>query len=135
MVIRANWQIMARSNLKFAILALALSLSACQPSVDITPTEVSKTLSETLLVPDENCQQLRDQFGLGYLPLVNNPLDLGFPYESHWITTDTHEIVRLWYIPAKLDRGVVIISNGSSSDLSCYLFPARLLVNDGFSVV
>jgi pimeloyl-ACP methyl ester carboxylesterase len=43
--------------------------------------------------------------------------------------------LHVWYLPTKLDRGTAILSIGSSASMNCYLFVAKLLTRQGWSVV
>jgi fermentation-respiration switch protein FrsA (DUF1100 family) len=94
-----------------------------------------KGLSALLLDPARDCEELRNAFGLDYLPIVATPDELGIPYEDHFVATPDSHVLHVWYLPTNLDRGTVILSIGSSSAMNCYLFVAKLLTRNGWSVV
>jgi pimeloyl-ACP methyl ester carboxylesterase len=120
-----------------AVLSLFFSWS-CAPIPDIeTPTtdELGQFITNLLLRPEVTCEQLRASFEVEYLTLVDTPDQAGMPYEEHWVATEDGELLRVWYLPTKLDRGMVVLSLGAAGELPCYLFAARLLLNNGWSVV
>jgi hypothetical protein len=92
-------------------------------------------LSELLLDPSVTCEELRRSFRLEYLDLVANPGEIGLDYDEFFVTVDEETSVRVWDIHTALNRGTVVFSMGAVADLSCYLFTARLLAANGWSVV
>ena len=118
---------------------LASALLGCVPSTPI-PTPNSKealgaVLSELTLDTETTCAELRDAFNVEYLPVVRTPAEIELDYSEHWLSMADGTPLRVWYLPAKLDRGVVVLSAGAVGEMACYLFITRLLVNDGWSVV
>jgi pimeloyl-ACP methyl ester carboxylesterase len=94
-----------------------------------------KDLSYAVLQPETTCEQLREDFGLADLPAVDNPADVGMKYQEHRIPAPDGERLRVWYMPAAEPRGTVVVSPGNSGPMACYLFTARLLTSDDYSVV
>jgi pimeloyl-ACP methyl ester carboxylesterase len=122
-----------RSTLGLLLASLFL-MAGCAPP-EIPPAEdVSKLLTTVLMDPTRSCQDLRDGFRLIYLPVVESPDQAGLDYQEHWVVSDNGNAVRAWHLPAKLNRGTVLLSIGASGDMACYLFVARLLVSNGWSV-
>lgn len=112
-----------------------LSVS-CVDVTSLSPWEVVSGLSDIVLEPEGSCEELRRAFGLeGILPLADNPGQIGLDYEEHWLPTVDGEVLRTWYMPTKLDRGLVIVSSGAVGPMTCQLYTARLLARNGWSVV
>ena len=101
----------------------------------LTTDQLTLVLSELLVYPDVTCEALRDAFDVEYLPLAETPDEAGLPYEEHRLPTADGQHLRVWYLPTRLDRGTVILSQGAMGTMPCYLFHARLLVRNGWSVV
>lgn len=99
------------------------------------PQDVLFGLSRLILRPDRTCEELRADFHLDHLPIVNSPREVGMDYEEHWIPVDGDRVIRAWYLPTRLDRGLAVISCGNSADMRCYLFTARLLTRNGWTTV
>ena len=97
--------------------------------------EMSLVLSALILYPEIDCEQLKERYGVGYLETVESPEELGLEFEQHWLWTDDGLVLRVWYLPSQLQRGHVLLSVGAAGSLPCYLFHARMLVNNGWSVV
>jgi hypothetical protein len=97
--------------------------------------DVRAGLSRLILRPQGTCEDLRDLFGLEYLPIADTPGDVDLSFEEHWVAADNGEILRVWYLPSNLDRGLVVLSNGNTGSMACHLFTARLLVHNGWSAV
>jgi pimeloyl-ACP methyl ester carboxylesterase len=87
------------------------------------------------LQPEMTCDQLRQDFDLYQLPVVENPGQVGIAYEEHAVPVHGGPILRVWYMPVEQSQGVVVVSPGNSGSMACYLFTAQLLTTDGFSVV
>ncbi len=102
---------------------------------DLNTDELALVLSRLVLQPRMTCAELRRSFGVEYLPLVDTPDEIGLRYGEFWVPTDDGELLRVWYLPSKLQRGVVILSGGAAGTLPCFLFHAQLLVDNGWSVV
>lgn len=120
-----------------ALLISLLLASGCAPTPGELPArdEVYKTLAEIIFNPYQTCEDLRTAFGLEYLEPVDNPGEAGLGFEEHWIAAEDDNLLHVWYLPSRLKRGTVLLCNGAAGDVSCYLFVARLLVNQGWSVV
>ncbi len=106
------------------------------PEID-TPTteELGQFITDLLLHPQTSCEQLRTVFEVEYLTVVDTPDEAGMPYEEHWVSTEDGELLRVWYLPTRLDRGLIVFSMGAAGELPCYLYVASLLVNNGWTVV
>jgi pimeloyl-ACP methyl ester carboxylesterase len=123
--------------LGIAAVTIALS-NGCAPLSQIeTPTtdELGRFISNLLLRPEITCAQLRATFAVDYLPIVETPDQAAMAYEEHWVPTADGQLLRVWYLPARLDRGTIVFSLGASGSMPCYLFVTRLLVHNGWSVV
>jgi hypothetical protein len=92
-------------------------------------------LSDVTLSPEVSCERLRERFALEDLPLADNPADTELAYIEYWVITPDNEALHTWYIPTSLDRGTVVLSRGSTGPMECYLYIARLLARNGWSVV
>ncbi len=125
---------MARLTLGLAAITLAAA-PGCAPQPFPPKDEIVRTLSAVMLTPELTCAQLRDSFHLPDLEPVNTPAEIGLAYEEHWVLGEDGNVLHVWRLPASLKRGTVVISIGAAGDMSCYLFPARLLVNNGWNVV
>lgn len=114
------------------ILVIPLLKTACvQPDAH----QLLAATSFAVLDPGRTCEALRAGFGLDHLPLVETPDEAGLPYEEHFVTTANGQDLRVWYIPAEQDRGVVIVSPGAAASMPCYLFINTLLYTNGWSAV
>ncbi len=98
-------------------------------------SEVIAGLSNLILQPTNTCEQLRERFQVQYLPVVDTPAEVGLEYEEYRLPVDDVITLRLWYLPADLDRGVVVYSMGTAGPMACYLYSADLLTKNGWSVV
>jgi pimeloyl-ACP methyl ester carboxylesterase len=118
------------------LLAILTMLPAgCAPEAALDPDQAVELLSGVALRPDWSCERLRAYYRVDYLPCVDNPGEIGLPYEETWVPVTPDLAVRLWYLPTELDRGTVILSNGNGASSPAYLFAARLLTRNGWSVV
>lgn len=116
--------------------ALLIACAGGCGSVAVPPTDdLVNGLSALLLDPGRNCEELRSAYGVHYLPVVETPADAGIDFEQHFIATADQNVLHVWYLPTQLDRGAVILSIGSASSMACYLFVAKLLTRNGWSVV
>lgn len=96
--------------------------------------EILAGLSGIMLQPQDTCAAMRERFHVDYLPVVDNPAEIGLDYEETWVPVGEANI-RVWYVPAELDRGTVVYSMGSAGTMACYLFSTDLLTSNGWSVV
>lgn len=97
--------------------------------------ELLERLSFIVLDPAITCTELRDHFHLTDLPVVEAPDELGLEYVNQWVIGADSAALHVWFIPARLDRGTVVLSMGASGRMACYLFVTQLLVHNGWSVV
>lgn len=117
---------------------LLAALAGCVPAFSLGERdrdELLSKLSKVVLEPEATCDALRDGLGLGSLSIVATPADAGLNYEEVWLGDTPQTVSRAWFLPAWDDRGVVVLSMGSSGELPCYLFIAHLLVTNGWSVM
>lgn len=129
----------AGAGMEVVLVGLAV-LSGCVPSPPPIPAPanskaVDKVLSTLLLDPNVTCEELRRSFRLEYLPIVDDPGQIGLDFDERFITVNPTVNLRVWDIHAGLDRGTVIFSMGAVGTLPCYLFTAKLLADNGWSVV
>ena len=120
------------------VLVTLLVTNSCVPAPEIpavTRDELSLVLSEVVFDPEMTCAELREAFNVEHLPLVDTPDEVGLAYEEHWLPTAGDGLLRVWYLPTALDRGVVALSQGSFGAMPCYLFHARMLAHNGWAVV
>jgi pimeloyl-ACP methyl ester carboxylesterase len=101
------------------------------PSAD----EILKALSYAVLQPQTTCDELRQDFNLEDLPVVDDPGEVNIRYEEFAVPAWDGEVLRVWYMPVDRPQGLVVVSPGNSGSMACYLFTARLLTDDGWSVV
>lgn len=124
---------------KLLLLSLTTTLFAisCAPLQfsSVTPAELVKNLSTLILEPKIGCDKLAQRFGLGNLPIVADPAGIGLSFEEYYLPTPDGEELNTWYIPARLNRGTVVLSYGSSGRMACYLYVTQTLVDLGWSVV
>lgn len=118
----------------FASITLVTTVG-CAPQSIPPKDEIIRTLSALMLTPGLTCEQLRDSFHLPDLQPVSTPDEIGLRYEEHWVLGEDGNVLHVWRLPASLNRGTVVLSIGAAGDMSCYLFPARLMVNNGWNVV
>lgn len=115
-----------------------LTLTACiaTPVFPITTSDdMGVVLSQFVMGPEVTCEEMRDWFNVEYLPIVTLPDELGLEFVELWAVTPDEHLIHTWYIPAEEDRGTVIMSQGAVGTMPCYLFLARELVGNGYSVV
>lgn len=108
-------------------------LSACLPTVP--SQDFLARASYFALNPDVSCEELKLSFGVPFLPDADTPDQVGLAYEETYVGTFDGQSLRVWYIPAAEDRGLVVLSMGSVGQMACYLAPAYMLVEAGYSVV
>jgi pimeloyl-ACP methyl ester carboxylesterase len=113
---------------------MAVVIAGCPPPLP-APEEIMKGLSYAVLQPQTTCDELRRDFKLENLPLVDNPAEVGIEYEEVAVPAPDGQTLRVWYMPLADPRGVVVVSGGNSGSMACYLFTAMLLTYDGWSVV
>lgn len=97
--------------------------------------ELNRTLDTFIFQPQTTCDDLAVRFDVPFLDPVNTPDQAGINYQEYLIQTDDGTLLRIWYLPTQLNRGTIVLSMGSSGDMSCYLYVARLLLSDGWSIV
>jgi uncharacterized protein len=126
-----------KSRLAVALLSLSLSVLGCVPTDKPLPSadEIRQAVSYAALQPETTCAELRDDFGIDSLPLVDTPDQIGIAYREYQIPTPNREILRVWHMPIEHATGTVIVSPGNSGSMACYLLTAQLLTKDGYSVV
>lgn len=107
----------------------------CAPLTLPQKSEVLNTLSAVLLTPDRSCDELAGYFGLTFLNTVRTPDQLGLDFDEQWAVGKNGNVLHIWQIRASFNRGTVVLSAGAAGDMACYLFPARLLVDNGWSVI
>jgi hypothetical protein len=126
-------EILGKLHPWFLVSALLATVAGCPRPP--TAAELVQRLSYAVLEPNVTCAQLRDDLGLEGLPLADTPVDVGLPYEEHWVTAADGFVLRVWYLPAEHSHGLVITSSGNTGAMPCYLFTAQLLHEGGYDVV
>ena len=116
------------------VISLLLA-SGCAPADPPSKQEVLERLSGLMLDPEATCEELKRRFGVEYLPAADTPADAGMPYEEHRVATEGSHLLSVWYLPATPDRGTVVLSQGAVGQMPCYLFVAKLLTENGWSLV
>ncbi|MCG3127489.1 MAG: hypothetical protein CHACPFDD_02349 [Phycisphaerae bacterium] len=117
-----------------SLLAGTCCCLGCAPQPLPGPEEINDVLSGILLDPAKSCERLRDDFRLYFLTTVDTPDQAGLDYLTHWVLKPDGTVLQVWYLPANLDRGTIVLSNGAAGNKACYLFVARLFVYNGWSV-
>lgn len=128
---------LARKLPPAAFLSIVVLAAGCNPAVTPLPPaeEIIRALSYAVLMPETTCEQLREDYGLTDLPLVDTPDQIDIPYEEHYVTAPDGAELRIWYLPVESARGLVIVCSGNSGPMACYLFTAKLLVEANWSCV
>jgi pimeloyl-ACP methyl ester carboxylesterase len=122
-------------RLTVSLLILPLALPGCVPAALPSADEIRKAVSFTALQPETTCAELRDDFGIDNLPVVDTPDQVGIAYQEYQIPAPDGESLRVWHMPVEHAHGTVIVSPGNSGSMACYLLTAQLLTDDGYSVV
>jgi len=119
------------------VIPLAGCWFGCSPQTVPLPSKDALSLALTALAFDNQitCEDLRNLFDIEYLQPVETPDQIGLDFEQLWLPTVDGNFIRVWRLPTQLDRGLVVLSGGSVGSMPCYLFVAKLLVDDGWSVV
>lgn len=120
------------------ILPLLWAGAGCMPQVSeapLTKQQAYDVLNAIILDPFTTCEQLRTAFRVEHLPVVSTPDEAGLRYEEAYVPAFDATPLRVWRLPTSLDRGTVVLSVGASGSMPCYLYTARLLVDNGWSVV
>ncbi len=125
----------SRLTTAFAISLTCLTTMSCAPTALPAKSEILNTLSAVLLTPDSSCDQLAGYFGLSFLSPVETPDQMGLDFNEYWVVGDNGSVLHLWHMPAALKRGTIVLSAGAAGQMACYLFPAQLLINNGWSVI
>lgn len=121
-----------------AIACLSLPLVGCDEpgfSVGENSDELLETMNSVLLAPNRSCEELRRAFQLDNLPVVAVPSEAGMVYEENWVALPGGKGLRTWFLPAKQQRGVILLAYGAVGSMPCYLYTTRLLVDNGWSVM
>lgn len=113
----------------------AFILGGCAGPRPPAKDQLLERLSFIVLDPTITCAELRDHFQLHDLPVVDTPDELGLGYVNQWVIGSDSAALHVWYLPAQLNRGTVVLSMGASGRMACYLFVTQLLVHNGWSVV
>jgi pimeloyl-ACP methyl ester carboxylesterase len=92
-------------------------------------------ISYGLLQPEVTCAELREDFELYDLPIVETPDEIGIAYEDHVVAAPDGNELHVWFMPVEDARGTVIVSSGNTGTKACYLFTAQLLTGARFTVV
>jgi uncharacterized protein len=127
------WRLGAIMFLRFLATAALLLLTACNPV--IPKDEFTSVAADVALAPQLTCDELKVVFGVPELTTVADPSELGLEYEEVRLTTWDNVQLRVWYIPAANERGVLLLANGAVGELPCYLMFARELVPLGWTIV
>lgn len=120
------------------LVIIACGFCGCiqQPkSEPLTNARAVALLDEVIFNPGISCAELRDVFGVDYLPLAETPADMGLDYDQFYVTTFDNNALRSWFIPALQERGVVLLSTGAAGTMPCYMYTIRILVANGWSVM
>lgn len=130
---------MVRSRQSLLFLAItSLNFYGCifQPKAEpLTNARAVALLDQVIFNPSISCAELRDVFGVDYLPLAETPADVELDYDQFYVTTFDNNALRAWFIPALQERGVVLISTGAAGTMPCYMYTVRILVANGWSVM
>jgi uncharacterized protein len=119
------------------LIGVAVSLCAavsCVPIAVMDPPEVVAGLSKLILQPETTCAELRERFEVD-MTVVDTPDQAGLEYYEFRVPVAENKSLRVWYLPAELDQGVIVYSMGDAGNMACYLFSADLLIGQGYSVV
>jgi pimeloyl-ACP methyl ester carboxylesterase len=129
---------LAGRKLAFLIATLSaamLTIGCPPPPPPPSADEILRALSYAVLQPDTTCAELRQDFNLEDLPVVDNPGEVDIPYAEYEVAAPDGQALRVWYMPVDSPKGLVVVSSGNSGSMACYLFTARLLTADGWSVI
>ncbi|MFN0138163.1 MAG: alpha/beta hydrolase [Phycisphaerae bacterium] len=121
-----------------AFACIAVALSGCEDfgfPVGDNRDELIHTMNSVLLSPHRSCDELRKAFLLDHLPIVDLPSEAEMPFEENWVALPGGKGLCTWFLPAREQRGVVLLAYGAVGSMSCYLFTSRLLVESGWSVM
>jgi uncharacterized protein len=135
----ARQETMRKLRLLLGTIAVTiLSAMGCVPIWSIqlpTSDQLVKQITHLVMYPDVSCETLKTSFGVEYLPSAENPGDIDLVYEEYFVPTSDGEILNVWRLPAELNRGTVVVVQGSTGTMPCYLFVGRLLVYKGWTVI
>jgi len=120
-----------------AVVSVSLVAGCAPPGLLDAPSKeaLELALTQTIMDPTVTCEELRANFRVEYLPLVETPDQAGLAYEEHWIPTPDGEFLHVWYLPTVLDRGTVVLAQGAAGAMPCYLYLAKLMIDNGWSLV
>ncbi len=122
-------------------LGLTALLAFCGGCVSVAQpllhASVTRQIADTLaLAPHKTCEELKSQFGVEHLTVVNDPGELGLTYEEVFVESDNGAALRVWLMPAEGEqRGVLLYAMGAVGDMSCYLLTPYMLTQFGWTVV
>lgn len=118
-------------------ISLFMAISCGQPGVDLgsNDRETNYILDQWLLKPQKSCEELKREFSLDGLPIVDTPDEASMPFEAHDVPLSGGGSLRAWVIPAPANRGTVLMAYGAVGSLPCYLFTTHILHDAGWSVV
>jgi pimeloyl-ACP methyl ester carboxylesterase len=85
--------------------------------------------------PELTCEELKIAFGVPELTTVDDPGGIDLAFEEAFVETDDGVALRVWYVPAEDERGLVLLANGAVGELPCYLLLTRELHALGWSMV
>ncbi|MCA9244950.1 MAG: alpha/beta fold hydrolase [Phycisphaerales bacterium] len=92
-------------------------------------------LGDLVLDPKIGCEALAVVFDVQDFPIVDDPGQVGIPFDETFIPADDGVALKVWRLKSDIDYGTIVLSNGAVGQLPCYLLVARILYNAGFSVV
>ncbi len=102
----------------------------------------SRLVSEFVMDPDRTCRELVSSLGLGELPDVSTPGELGLTYETFEVRNRLGNTLMGWYLPAQRDGvvedaplGTVLVMHGTSGTRACTLPWVLLGVANRMNVV
>ncbi len=113
-----------------------MGVASCVPFLMLPDSDSAlEIVSDLVLDPKITCAELAVIFQVEDFPIVENPAQVGIPYDEVFITADDGTALKLWHLQSDINYGTIILSNGAVGELPCYLLVGRLLYNTGFSVV
>lgn len=131
----SRWSRIASSLLLVSVAGLVGCAPTVTPDEDLSDGELLKLVSSFALNASISCDDIKASFGMPHVPSVATPGGLGLPYEEVFVANRAGNDLRVWYVPAALDRGTVVLSMGAIGDMSCFLFIVDMLYLHGWSTV
>jgi hypothetical protein len=136
MVLRSSrWGWIASSVLLLSVAGGVGCAPTVTPDENLSDDELLKLVSSFALNASITCDDIKASFGMPHVPSVATPGGLGLPYEEVFVENRAGNALRVWYVPATLDRGTVVLSMGAIGDMSCFLFIVDMLYLHGWSTV